>query len=292
MENNAYDAGVLALEQKNYAKAVENLEKAYADKKTFKLNYLLFSAFKGLNEHAEASLIAEDYLLDYIRDNEKLSEYVKEAILAGKVRKIQMTLDLMGGFMTSNEADSFSKLFEKTLAQARKDRSVADIKRQLAHLGALDTLGQRKLVSQADCLTIEEFKEAVVNDLNDPYVHPVVRASLLDELRYLGSKEKVRYRLFSGEEQEFIPANLKELDEYLMYQHLVMLLENDDTISEDLRPAMFAELRLKLQLLYPKLALYQDPAQLYRVLLQKDDMSEAETALANELEKSLKQWNV
>ena len=49
-------------------------------KKTFKVNYLLFTALKELRDHQMASLLAEDYLLDYLRDDQKLTEYVTEMI--------------------------------------------------------------------------------------------------------------------------------------------------------------------------------------------------------------------
>ena len=49
----------------------ELLLQAYQAKKTFKVNYLLFTALKELRDHQMASLLAEDYLLDYLRDDQK-----------------------------------------------------------------------------------------------------------------------------------------------------------------------------------------------------------------------------
>ena len=90
-----YEAGCAALEKSDFSQAKELLLQAYQAKKTFKVNYLLFTALKELRDHQMASLLAEDYLLDYLRDDQKLTEYVTEMIYAGKVRKIEMTLNLM-----------------------------------------------------------------------------------------------------------------------------------------------------------------------------------------------------
>lgn len=288
-----YAAGQAALEKSDFLQAKELLLQAYQAKKTFKVNYLLFTALKELKDHQMASLLAEDYLLDYLRDDQKLTEYVTEMIYAGKVSKIEMTLNLMSGFMSAKEKANFTRLFDQTLATVRTQTDVNALTKRLKHLGALAILEQRQVFEASGSLTIAEFVESVSADLVDEDVHPLVRAAILDELRYLGSEKAVTYLLFTGEKQDFVPGNLKELDDYVMYQRLTALLENDPEYAVDQKEQILAELKLKLQLLYPKLtAPYADPEKLYAVLLGKSGLDAQENEFAQALENSLAQWTV
>lgn len=288
-----YAAGQAALEKSDFLQAKELLLQAYQAKKTFKVNYLLFTALKELKDHQMASLLAEDYLLDYLRDDQKLTEYVTEMIYAGKVRKIEMTLNLMGGFMSAKEKANFTRLFDQTLATVRAQTDVNTLIKKLKHLGALAILEQRQVFEASGSLTIAEFVESVSADLVDEDVHPLVRAAILDELRYLGSEKAVTYLLFTGEKQDFVPGNLKELDDCVMYQRLATLLEADPEYAADQKEQILAELKLKLQLLYPKLtAPYAEPEKLYAVLLGKSGLEAQENEFAQALENSLAQWTV
>lgn len=288
-----YAAGQAALEKSDFLQAKELLLQAYQAKKTFKVNYLLFTALKELKDHQMASLLAEDYLLDYLRDDQKLTEYVTEMIYAGKVRKIEMTLNLMGGFMSDKEKANFTRLFDQTLATVRAQTDVNTLIKKLKYLGALAILEQRQVFEASGSLTIAEFVESVSADLVDEDVHPLVRAAILDELRYLGSEKAVTYLLFTGEKQDFVPGNLKELDDYVMYQRLATLLEADPEYAADQKEQILAELKLKLQLLYPKLtAPYAEPEKLYAVLLGKSGLEAQENEFAQALENSLAQWTV
>ncbi len=157
-------------------------------------------------------------------------------IYAGKVRKIEMTLNLMSGFMSAKEKDNFMRLFDQTLATVRTQTDVNTLTKKLKHLGALDILEQR---------------------------------------------------------QVFVPGDLKELDDYMMYQRLVALLEADLEYAADQKTQILAELKLKLQLLYPKLtAPFTDPEKLYAVLLGKSDLEAQAREFAQALESSLAQWMV
>ena len=214
-------------------------------------------------------------------------------IYAGKVRKIEMTLNLMSGFMSAKEKANFTRLFDQTLATVRTQTDVNALTKRLKHLGALAILEQRQVFEASGSLTIAEFVESVSADLVDEDVHPLVRVAILDELRYLGSEKAVTYLLFTGKKQDFVPGNLKELDDYVMYQRLTALLENDPEYAVDQKEQILAELKLKLQLLYPKLtAPYADPEKLYAVLLGKSGLDAQENEFAQALENSLAQWTV
>lgn len=293
MKENAYQTGLEALEKGDLDKAISDFMSAYQDKKTFKVNYLLFETLEKVEQYDNAAQIADDYVMDYLKDEAKFLEYVKVMVLAGQIRKIEMTLELVKALFSAQQAKRFRIQFEKTLAEVRSQKEVETIKKHFKYLGANDVIAQRKIFEDTKLLTIKEFEELCQGPLLDPDVHVLLRSAILDELRYLGSEREVEYLLFTGEVRSFVPATLKELDDYLMYQRLTQLLVADDTVTADLKDATLAEMTLKLQLLYPQLTRpFQEPEKLYRVLLGRPGDDEKEIEFATKLEKSLQAWEV
>lgn len=293
MEENTYQIGLEAFEKGDLDKAITNFMAAYQDKKTFKLNYLLFKALENAGQYDNAGQIADDYVMDYLKDETKFLEYVKVMVLAGQIRKIEMTLGLVKALFPAQQAKRLQVQFEKTLAEVRSPQEVEELKKQFKYLGANDVITQRQIFEKAKLLTITEFETLCQGVLSDPDVHVLIRSAILDELRYLGSEQAVDYLLFEQEIRTFVPADLKELSDYLMYQRLTQLLAADGSVAPDLKQATLAELTLKLQLLYPQLTRpFQDPEKLYRVLLNHPSNDEKEIEFATELEKSLQAWEI
>lgn len=293
MQENTYQAGLAALEKGDLDEAINCFMAAYQAKKTFKVNYLLFETLEKAERYDNAAQIADDYVTDYLKDEAKFLEYVKVMVLAGQIRKIEMTLELVQAFFSEPQTKRLQVQFEKTLAEVRSKEEIETLKKQFKYLGANDVIGQREVFEKTKSLTIKEFEEISQGPLLDPDVHVLLRSAILDELRYLGSEREVEYLSFTKEVRSFIPAALKELNDYLMYQRLTQLLATDSAITPDLKEAALAEMTLKLQLLYPQLTRpFPEPEKLYRVLMDRPDEDEKEKEFAAELEKSLQAWEI
>lgn len=293
MQENTYQAGLAALEKGDLVEAINCFMATYQAKKTFKVNYLLFETLEKAERYDNAAQIADDYVTDYLKDEAKFLEYVKVMVLAGQIRKIEMTLELVQAFFSEPQTKRLQVQFEKTLAEVRSQEEIETLKKQFKYLGANDVIGQREVFEKTKSLTIKEFEELSQGPLLDPDVHVLLRSAILDELRYLGSEREVEYLSFTKEVRSFIPAALKELTDYLMYQRLTQLLATDSAITPDLKEAALAEMTLKLQLLYPQLTRpFPEPEKLYRVLMDRPDEDEKEKEFAAELEKSLQAWEI
>lgn len=293
MQENTYQAGLAALEKGDLDEAINCFMATYQAKKTFKVNYLLFETLEKAERYDNAAQIADDYVTDYLKDEAKFLEYVKVMVLAGQIRKIEMTLELVQAFFSEPQTKQLQVQFEKTLAEVRSQEEIETLKKQFKYLGANDVIGQREVFEKTKSLTIKEFEELSQGPLLDPDVHVLLRSAILDELRYLGSEREVEYLSFTKEVRSFIPAALKELTDYLMYQRLTQLLATDSAITPDLKEAALAEMTLKLQLLYPQLTRpFPEPEKLYRVLMDRPDEDEKEKEFAAELEKSLQAWEI
>lgn len=293
MQENTYQAGLAALEKGDLVEAINCFMATYQAKKTFKVNYLLFETLEKAERYDNAAQIADDYVTDYLKDEAKFLEYVKVMVLAGQIRKIEMTLELVQAFFSEPQTKRLQVQFEKTLAEVRSQEEIETLKKQFKYLGANDVIGQREVFEKTKSLTIKEFEELSQGPLLDPDVHVLLRSAILDELRYLGSEREVEYLSFTKEVSSFIPAALKELTDYLMYQRLTQLLATDSAITPDLKEAALAEMTLKLQLLYPQLTRpFPEPEKLYRVLMDLPDEDEKEKEFAAELEKNLQAWEI
>lgn len=293
MQENTYQASLAALEKGDLDEAINCFMATYQAKKTFKVNYLLFETLEKAERYDNAAQIADDYVTDYLKDEAKFLEYVKVMVLAGQIRKIEMTLELVQAFFSEPQTKRLQVQFEKTLAEVRSQEEIETLKKQFKYLGANDVIGQREVFEKTKSLTIKEFEELSQGPLLDPDVHVLLRSAILDELRYLGSEREVEYLSFTKEVRSFIPAALKELTDYLMYQRLTQLLATDSAITPDLKEAALAEMTLKLQLLYPQLTRpFPEPEKLYRVLMDRPDEDEKEKEFAAELEKSLQAWEI
>ena len=63
-----------AYKNKDYTKARKLLEKEYLEKKTFRTNYFLFLVFLKIEDYIAAYETANEYIRQYIIDNEKFKK--------------------------------------------------------------------------------------------------------------------------------------------------------------------------------------------------------------------------
>ena len=190
MQENTYQAGLAALEKGDLDEAINCFMATYQAKKTFKVNYLLFETLEKAERYDNAAQIADDYVTDYLKDEAKFLEYVKVMVLAGQIRKIEMTLELVQAFFSEPQTKRLQVQFEKTLAEVRSQEEIETLKKQFKYLGANDVIGQREVFEKTKSLTIKEFEELSQGPLLDPDVHVLLRSAILDELRYLGSERE------------------------------------------------------------------------------------------------------
>lgn len=290
-------AGIQALNDGRYRKAVSLLTACYQENATFRVNYLLTQALAKTGDYAAAYATAKDYPQEYLEDDDYFVQYIEYGCRAGDVLEIIMLLTGISRFLSTSEKKRFSRIINRATGQYWDDQSTtaAQVANQLAHCGGEGVLIQRQRVKAANALTLQQFVDASRLPLIDQAVHPLVRATLMDDLRRLGVSHYVTIQPLIGSPQRVVPGDLEALDDAPVVRHYRQeTIECESEKPLALRLQQYAEMRLKLMVLYPFQDDVIDDVERWRMILlnQQDKLSTKEQEEARLLERTIQQWRV
>lgn len=283
-----------AYKNKDYTKARKLLEKEYLEKKTFRTNYFLFLVFLKIEDYIAAYETANEYIRQYIIDNEKFKKYQKAAIFAGMNVKLQELANNIFEYTTESEQKEFDKNQQTLLTDYLNKNSKLELMKQLSYLGIFPLFQQRKILKDAYGLSVDDFFINTKKILIDSNIHPLLKSNILDDYRKLNLEETVQYTDYKNTVKILDVRKLKEIEEYKIYKKIhkefKQLPMND--FEKDLK---WKEIVLKLMVLYPFNDIEQDLEQnLIYILLCNDEfkvLNEQELAFSKKLEGYIEQWN-
>ena len=283
-----------AYKNKDYIKARKLLEKEYLEKKTFRINYFLFLVFLKIEDYIAAYETANEYIRQYIIDNEKFKKYQKAAIFAGMNVKLQELSNNIFEYTTESEQKEFDKNQQTLLTDYLNKNSKLEIMKQLSYLGIFPLFQQRKILKDAYGLSVDDFFINTKKILIDSNIHPLLKSNILDDYRKLNLEETVQYTDYKNTVKTLDVKKLKEIEEYKIYKKIYkefkQLPMND--FEKDLK---WKEIVLKLMVLYPFNDIEQNLEQnLIYILLCNDEfkvLNEQELAFSKKLEDYIEQWN-
>lgn len=283
-----------AYKNKDYTKARKLLEKEYLEKKTFRTNYFLFLVFLKIEDYIAAYETANEYIRQYIIDNEKFKKYQKTAIFAGMNVKLQELSNNIFEYTTESEQKEFDKNQQTLLTDYLNKNSKLELMKQLSYLGVFPLFQQRKILKDAYGLSVDDFFINTKKILIDSNIHPLLKSNILDDYRKLNLEETVQYTDYKNTVKILDVRKLKEIEEYKIYKKIYkefkQLPMND--FEKDLK---WKEIVLKLMVLYPFNDIEQDLEQnLIYILLCNDEfkvLNEQELAFSKKLEDYIEQWN-
>lgn len=283
-----------AYKNKDYTKARKLLEKEYLEKKTFRTNYFLFLVFLKIEDYIAAYEIANEYIRQYIIDNEKFKKYQKAAIFAGMNVKLQELSNNIFEYTTESEQKEFDKNQQTLLTDYLNKNSKLELMKQLSYLGIFPLFQQRKILKDAYGLSVDDFFINTKKILIDSNIHPLLKSNILDDYRKLNLEETVQYTDYKNTVKTLDVKKLKEIEEYKIYKKIYkefkQLPMND--FEKDLK---WKEIVLKLMVLYPFNDIEQNLEQnLIYILLCNDEfkvLNEQELAFSKKLEDYIEQWN-
>lgn len=283
-----------AYKNKDYTKARKLLEKEYLEKKTFRTNYFLFLVFLKIEDYIAAYETANEYIRQYIIDNEKFKKYQKAAIFAGMNIKLQELANNIFEYTTESEQKEFDKNQQTLLTDYLNKNSKLELMKQLSYLGIFPLFQQRKILKDAYELSVDDFFINTKKILIDSNIHPLLKSNILDDYRKLNLEETVQYTDYKNTVKILDVRKLKEIEEYKIYKKIhkefKQLPMND--FEKDLK---WKEIVLKLMVLYPFNDIEQDLEQnLIYILLCNDEfkvLNEQELAFSKKLEDYIEQWN-
>ena len=283
-----------AYKNKDYTKARKLLEKEYLEKKTFRTNYFLFLVFLKIEDYIAAYETANEYIRQYIIDNEKFKKYQKAAIFAGMNVKLQELSNNIFEYTTESEQKEFDKNQQILLTDYLNKNSKLELMKQLSYLGIFPLFQQRKILKDAYGLSVDDFFINTKKILIDSNIHPLLKSNTLDDYRKLNLEETVQYTDYKNTVKILDVKKLKEIEEYKIYKKIYkefkQLPMND--FEKDLK---WKEIVLKLMVLYPFNDIEQNLEQnLIYILLCNDEfkvLNEQELAFSKKLEDYIEQWN-
>lgn len=283
-----------AYKNKDYTKARKLLEKEYLEKKTFRTNYFLFLVFLKIEDYIAAYETANEYIRQYIIDNEKFKKYQKAAIFAGMNVKLQELSNNIFEYTTESEQKEFDKNQQTLLTDYLNKNSKLELTKQLSYLGIFPLFQQRKILKDAYGLSVDDFFINTKKILIDSNIHPLLKSNILDDYRKLNLEETVQYTDYKNTVKTLDVKKLKEIEEYKIYKKIYkefkQLPMND--FEKDLK---WKEIVLKLMVLYPFNDIEQNLEQnLIYILLCNDEfkvLNEQELAFSKKLEDYIEQWN-
>lgn len=283
-----------AYKNKDYTKARKLLEKEYLEKKTFRTNYFLFLVFLKIEDYIAAYETANEYIRQYIIDNEKFKKYQKAAIFAGMNVKLQELSNNIFEYTTESEQKEFDKNQQTLLTDYLNKNSKLELMKQLSYLGVFPLFQQRKILKDAYGLSVDDFFINTKKILIDSNIHPLLKSNILDDYRKLNLEETVQYTDYKNTVKILDVRKLKEIEECKIYKKIYkefkQLPMND--FEKNLK---WKEIVLKLMVLYPFNDIEQNLEQnLIYILLCNDEfkvLNEQELAFSKKLEDYIEQWN-
>ena len=283
-----------AYKNKDYTKARKLLEKEYLEKKTFRTNYFLFLVFLKIEDYIAAYETANEYIRQYIIDNEKFKKYQKAAIFAGMNVKLQELSNNIFEYTTESEQKEFDKNQQTLLTDYLNKNSKLEIMKQLSYLGIFPLFQQRKILKDAYGLSVDDFFINTKKILIDSNIHPLLKSNILDDYRKLNLEETVQYTDYKNTVKTLDIKKMKEIEEYKIYKKIYKEFKQlpMNNFEKDLK---WKEIVLKLMVLYPFNDIEQNLEQnLIYILLCNDEfkvLNEQELAFSKKLEDYIEQWN-
>lgn len=283
-----------AYKNEDYTKARKLLEKEYLEKKTFRTNYFLFLVFLKIEDYIAAYETANEYIRQYIIDNEKFKKYQKAAIFAGMNVKLQELSNNIFEYTIESEQKEFDKNQQTLLTDYLNKNSKLELIKQLSYLGVFPLFQQRKILKDAYGLSVDDFFINTKKILIDSNIHPLLKSNILDDYRKLNLEETVQYTDYKNTVKILDVRKLKEIEEYKIYKKIYKEFKQlpMDDFEKDLK---WKEIVLKLMVLYPFNDIEQNLEQnLIYILLCNDEfkvLNEQELAFSKKLEDYIEQWN-
>lgn len=283
-----------AYKNKDYTKVRKLLEKEYLEKKTFRTNYFLFLVFLKIEDYIAAYETANEYIRQYIIDNEKFKKYQKAAIFAGMNVKLQELSNNIFEYTTESEQKEFDKNQQTLLTDYLNKNSKLELMKQLSYLGIFPLFQQRKILKDAYGLSVDDFFINTKKILIDSNIHPLLKSNILDDYRKLNLEETVQYTDYKNTVKTLDVKKMKEIEEYKIYKKIYKEFKQlpMNNFEKDLK---WKEIVLKLMVLYPFNDIEQNLEQnLIYILLCNDEfkvLNEQELAFSKKLEDYIEQWN-
>jgi len=273
----AFDAG-------EWSTATEWFERLYNDQQTAEFNrYLVASLY-----HDEKYLVAEQFAAE------------QDAVYLTTAETFQLRLDVA----LKNQQFIFAREFcELPAAKSWRETGIAQIvsaeeasrrtlgetqrvlAKQFYHLGDVDFDEQRQRLTHARQLPLKEFMQGVQYLLVDPFLHPLMRATLLEELLRLHTTKTVHLHWLDDEDYTLDTSQLQPVGASQAARTMQNYLHEDLGQRDPMLAASVSQtITLQLMMLYPFIdKIIRNPLAWVQVVAQQPVTDQTGAAELNEI---------
>lgn len=206
------------LRKGNVVEAIDYMKKAYTIKDEDSLNVLLVSSLLQAGEYEEALRLADEKNDFYTSDEKRLLIYVEVLLENNQMLQAEKHIKEQLDNQAVKYADSWNRLDSqlaeiKRVQEENKRKEEDRIVKQLFSLASLNTLEQFAAMKNVYTLPNAKLKQLAPQLLVNPYVHPLVRATLFSLLAERGVDGSYPY-LWFGEVKEATPSETYPLEQH------------------------------------------------------------------------------
>ena len=277
--NESLNKALKCLKSHKYQEAVILLEKIYYSQRTRENNYYYFWALFKSHQWKKALMVSNEYLDEYLKDDDKFYQYLDVLIYNGKILSIFKLYKELLPYLNSDEKAIFEdklKNYDKYLTKDQQELKTRVIKK-LKYLGAFDVSEQQKILHYIELLNPQELLLNAANDLKDENVIVLVRMSLLNSLREV-QDQPLMVLNYVNQLIKIDPTQLLPLEKTKVYSQLKKEVLNSKKINESLKWKVIEEGKLYLMVLYSNLGDFNN-SDLLKIILKP------QTALSPSLSK-------
>ncbi|NLR10055.1 MULTISPECIES: hypothetical protein [Lactobacillaceae] len=267
-----------------WSTATELFEKLYTDQQTAEFNrYLVASLY-----HDEKYLAAEQYAAE------------QDTVYLASAETFQLRLDVA----LKNQQFIFAREFcELPSAQAWRETGITQITaaeeaarqtlgetqrvraKQFYHLGDVSFGEQRQRLEQARQLPLKEFMQGIQYLLVDPFLHPLMRATLLEELLRLRTTQTVQVHWLDDQTYVVDTSQLQPVGASSAAQQIQRYLHENLAQQDPMLMANISQtITLQLMMLYPFIdKIIKNPVAWVRLVARQSVTDQADDAELEEI---------
>lgn len=281
----AYDSG-------HYDQAVALMEEVYLKNKNFHNNYYLFKFLKKDQKWIEAVTVANEYLNEYIQNNDYFYQYFDCRLHAGDILGCFELLKRLDPYLNSIERQTLAKKIKSypSYLSKKQQELKQETLRKLKYLGGFSVREQREILNNIKLLNPQELFLNCKTVFLDKDVPCVVRMSLLNTLRKVSNNQVKVLNLFNEVIQVDL-STLAPIEKFPIYVKIRQQILDSKEIAEPLKLRVFSEAKMKLFTIYPEITKIDQSELLEIALTRRQNLSAKGKILCSKIDEEIDRIN-
>lgn len=238
-----------AFKDQNWQLAAEAYEEVYQNQPTITLNHLLAQSLLNAGQTGRALEVVFEEATSYLSDGEHLALLI-EVLLANQ--NLLLANQVAESITQPSLRTKAVHQIENEEQRVSSEAEFASHYQQFYQLASGNLIHQQVAYEASKRLPKKVWIKAAQHLLVDPFVKPIVRVTLLEDLQKLRFDEPVNLQWLTGESRRVVPSELVPFERNSSLKEALGVLKSRLGSADPLTAQLQEEnLRLQLTLLYP-----------------------------------------